>query len=1030
MPEAITKLQPDRTLELGFFNHPASNAALHSTTTTGWKLSGKFRMQHDHAIIEWNKYNRWDHPRLRYLPDGDLSGITLTYDEQRTNCQPMESAAFPYTDWPDLLVWATPPGGNEVLYRVPLRNYASVVSGSLIAAQASLTIGGAIAENDVISLTIMSEKYSYTVQAADTLALVAQGLAAAVNTGPESRLCDATASGTTVTLIARSPGRDGNAIAMQVTLYHLATKAKGRLTYSGAVQYSPASTATSSVDGAPYSAAAVSPDALDDLVGRLAQNMQGDPKVDAASAAGGIINLTAKNAGEGGNSIALTAGGSNGISGAVTTPMSGGAGDGAPTVITVTPMQAALSDGSSAVTWRVTLPFGALLDNLGNAVPSTNIRRLRWTYSPPLRAPEVFNGSAEFVPLDFEVIVTNWSAAGTGTAAKVAGPLSHRIEGEDPGGGVTFSGAGWAVQQGNVSAENMSYTSTGGNYVEIAYTHPAAHDLYLGTQRTFDSAIVQVQIDGGAPFQLDLYTPGQFPGDIFLAREKLDGNITAGAHTVRITHTGTKNAGSTGFFFYFDFIEAAVPADVPDAPEIRTDVGLATDYDTAALWLSPERLAWSLDKLGLKGELNHFVGIEFFYEKVAVGWSNATGTVTISGTVTPGDRCNIVIGGSTVSHDVAYGDTLASIASGLAMAINSQTSVWADSSGPTVTVHARVPGTAANVITLTANSNGTEVLTTSGSSLSGGANGSWEVDGASAPILNLAARDWHRAMASALAARGMAATMAFSMELKHAPLAWGQKFNNGATVITGNGSVQTSPSVAAVRTFWKECYKALAAEMSVAGVTPRLQFGETQWWYFASGTPASMAYYDTSTTADFQAQEGRPLHVFTAPNNDPSINGFVDANFLRDRIASFCDEVRSYVLASYSGTLFEVLWPRDVNDPDFNALNYYVNLPAASWAPANIARFKTEAFQESFPQRNMNKARVTIRFPFTTLAFSRDNSRHLLGTMAGFPWDRQIQIADSERVGLTTIWAWDQFCAIGRKVPLPRSPRAAHFAGA
>ena len=42
-----------------------------------------------------------------------------------------------------------------------------------------------------------------------------------------------------------------------------------------------------------------------------------------------------------------------------------------------------------------------------------------------------------------------------------------------------------------------------------------------------------------------------------------------------------------------------------------------------------------------------------------------------------------------------------------------------------------------------------------------------------------------------------------------------------------------------------------------------------------------MAFYDADTTARFQTPYGRPLHTFLTPNDAPSVNGYVDANFLR-----------------------------------------------------------------------------------------------------------------------------------------------------
>lgn len=43
------------------------------------------------AVVEWNRDNVFEHPVLRNLPDGDLSELVLGYQEQRTDCTPLDS---------------------------------------------------------------------------------------------------------------------------------------------------------------------------------------------------------------------------------------------------------------------------------------------------------------------------------------------------------------------------------------------------------------------------------------------------------------------------------------------------------------------------------------------------------------------------------------------------------------------------------------------------------------------------------------------------------------------------------------------------------------------------------------------------------------------------------------------------------------------------------------------------------------------------------------------------------------------------
>jgi len=101
MSESIEKLRPDRDLQCFFFR-PSAIAALSNATPSGYTVSGTWRQQFDWTVVEWNRNNVYEHPNLRNLPDGDLSGLTLTYNEQRTNCIAVNSDLFPTVDWPYL----------------------------------------------------------------------------------------------------------------------------------------------------------------------------------------------------------------------------------------------------------------------------------------------------------------------------------------------------------------------------------------------------------------------------------------------------------------------------------------------------------------------------------------------------------------------------------------------------------------------------------------------------------------------------------------------------------------------------------------------------------------------------------------------------------------------------------------------------------------------------------------------------------------------------------------------------------------
>jgi len=170
-----------------------------------------------------------------------------------------------------------------------------------------------------------------------------------------------------------------------------------------------------------------------------------------------------------------------------------------------------------------------------------------------------------------------------------------------------------------------------------------------------------------------------------------------------------------------------------------------------------------------------------------------------------------------------------------------------------------------------------------------------------------------------------------------------------------------------VRSYLKQMYKECADQIAAAGLPVILQFGETQWWYFpnASGMP----FYDDDTKAAFQARYGRPMHRFLANTDDPN-EGLETADFLRDRIWEYCQEVIAYVRQYHPAAVFECLWPLDANQgkpapsPEFRALNFHVNLPE-QWKNSayGVKYFRAEGFDYDVWQKNAVRMRQTMEFP-------------------------------------------------------------------
>src|SRR5437762_9241966 len=140
MTDTLTNLRPDRDLQC-YFRRPSSIAALSQTGPHDFTVSGSWREQFDWAVVEWNRDNTFEHPALRNLPDGDLSGLHLSYEETRSNCIPLDSPLYPTVDWPFLRVWADS-GGTETVFKVPLKNYATAAGGDGAATTATIELTG------------------------------------------------------------------------------------------------------------------------------------------------------------------------------------------------------------------------------------------------------------------------------------------------------------------------------------------------------------------------------------------------------------------------------------------------------------------------------------------------------------------------------------------------------------------------------------------------------------------------------------------------------------------------------------------------------------------------------------------------------------------------------------------------------------------------------------------------------------------------------------------------------------------------
>ena len=284
-----------------------------------------------------------------------------------------------------------------------------------------------------------------------------------------------------------------------------------------------------------------------------------------------------------------------------------------------------LSGGSSDnVSWHVRIDFTAL--------GWSNVDKVWWTIAPALPNSQAYQST------EWKLLVTNWTVTGNPAskrALKVAGPGSVRIEEDSTW--VSTSGY-WEPAPGNDPVNGaFAFWSQGrairaaaaGASVTIETHCQSTHDIYVGTRLDTTCGIVTATLDGGVPVTLDCYYPAATTSQ---TRRLLFPGVAAGQHKAAITLSGNKNVSSQGWYFYFDFLECAVKTDVPDPVAATTAVGVATDFDTDNTYkLSPQRLVWNIQKLGLVGEIDHYCGVFWWKQAVVSNPSYPQCTVTFSG---------------------------------------------------------------------------------------------------------------------------------------------------------------------------------------------------------------------------------------------------------------------------------------------------------------------------------------------------------------------------------------------------------------
>src|SRR4051812_18481982 len=178
--EQIVKLQPDRTLYLRGFTGVGSAASLYGCSPTGFSVSGVFRDMADFCVLVlYDADNTFEHYTVRYLPDFDFSGMTLSFNVVYRGLQPLDSSKYSWIDWSQLDVIRK----DESATRIPLWDHATLVSGNYAVAQGSyaITAPNGCTLYDRLTLFINNVNFDFLAGGGESAAYVAHTFANTIN---------------------------------------------------------------------------------------------------------------------------------------------------------------------------------------------------------------------------------------------------------------------------------------------------------------------------------------------------------------------------------------------------------------------------------------------------------------------------------------------------------------------------------------------------------------------------------------------------------------------------------------------------------------------------------------------------------------------------------------------------------------------------------------------------------------------------------------------------------------------------------
>ncbi|HLH01236.1 MAG TPA: ubiquitin-activating E1 FCCH domain-containing protein [Bryobacteraceae bacterium] len=805
--ERIYKFQPDRTLALRGFTGFGAAASLCQATPSSFNVYGVFRDQADFCVLVlYDADNLYEHYTVKYLPDFNLSGMKLSFTLSYQGVQPIDSAKYSWIDWAQLDVLKTT--GEPV--QVRLWDHATLASSNYTVAQASCTLSapGGCTIYDRLTLFVNNVSFDFVAGGGETAAYVAQTFANSINSYNWS-----TFQNNSIALLA-SADNSGN-----LTVKNART---GTVNVNG--------TAVSWVSGTKFPGIAPGSTIYLGSTAFTVSAVTSPTTLTLTSAAPnstGTVYL-AEYGGADGNDVAAYF---------VVRP-------GNVSLTVNNPVLQLAGGNSDNVLWNISLDFSALgIDQ---------IRQAWFTFAPQLAPGRVYTDT------QWTAAFTNWSITDPDSvsALQCAGPGSIRTGNGDTS--CTYSGSGWqSVAANNYWHGFARQTANPGDSVTITYKCASTHDLYLGTSLFNNRGIASVSVDGDSATTLDCFL--NVTSEV-VTRRLLRSALAPGSHTVTITLLASNHQAlntswditSLGFQFVFDYLEAAVRSDIPPPLVTYPNVSAALDFDTDATYkVSPQRLLWHLQKLGLTGQIDEYLGVYWWNQRKRVNGTWNSAVVTFSGSWTAGDSITITIGNFPFRKAITTWDTLDTIAAHFVYYINAASvSMWAEKTGSgQITIHVRSPLWQDTYSVTWSSASGTG---SASGTLAAGSDGTWEIDTSASNPINFPVAQWHADLFNTAKAAGLVVTSAFSMELVNPPddgtsaNTWKARFADGTAVDTatdfqGLFSSQCAP-VANLTHFQSQAYLQLAGLQNSAGLTPWLQFGEFLWWYFSSKQNVPLGY--------------------------------------------------------------------------------------------------------------------------------------------------------------------------------------------